>query len=256
MLLKDKIAVIAGDAYGVGQAAALLFMREGAQVLLIDDLAAPREATSLRIGTQDVPFVHADVTQSAEVQRAVAVCEKRYDRVHVLFNVAGRKPIRESFENTSEASWASMLNRNLGSVFWCSKYFLPLMKRAGSGAIVNHASIDAILGNPGIAAYSAGKGGVLPLTHVMAHDLAKYNIRVNSIATGGIRTPGAPITRAEQARMAVTPAGRMGTAEEVANVALFLASDMSTYVNGANIVADGGRTATTHGCYQDSELSA
>jgi NAD(P)-dependent dehydrogenase (short-subunit alcohol dehydrogenase family) len=251
MLLKDKIAVIAGDAYGVGQAAALLFLREGAQVLLIDDLAAPREAATLRIGAQDVPFVHADVTQSAEVQRAVAACETRHDRVHVLFNVAGRKPIRESFEHTSEATWAAMINRNLGSVFWCCKYFLPLMKRAGAGVIVNHASIDAILGNPGIAAYSAGKGGVLPLTHVMAHDLAKYHIRVNSIATGGIRTPGAEITQQEQARMVVTPAARMGTAEEVANVALFLASDMSSYVNGANIVVDGGRTATTHGCYND-----
>jgi NAD(P)-dependent dehydrogenase (short-subunit alcohol dehydrogenase family) len=251
MLLKDKIAVIAGDAYGVGKAAALLFMREGAQVLLIDDLAAPRDATSLCIGAQEVPFVHADVTQSAEVQRAVAACERRYDKVHVLFNVAGRNPIRQSFENTTEDSWQAMLGRNLNFVFYCAKYFLPLMKRAEAGAIVNHASIDAILGNPGIAAYSSAKGGVLPLTHVMAHDLAKYHIRVNSIATGGIRTPGAAITEQEKARMTVTPAARMGTPEEVANVALFLASEMSSYVNGANIVMDGGRTATTHGCYND-----
>jgi NAD(P)-dependent dehydrogenase (short-subunit alcohol dehydrogenase family) len=125
------------------------------------------------------------------------------------------------------------------------------MKRACGGAIINHASIDAILGNPGIAAYSAAKGGVLPLTHVMAHDLAKYQIRVNSISTGGIRTPGAAISRQEEARMAVTPAARLGTAEDVAGVALFLATELSSYVNGANIVVDGGRTATTHGCYND-----
>ena len=125
------------------------------------------------------------------------------------------------------------------------------MKRAGSGAIINHASIDAILGNPGIAAYSAGKGGVLPLTRVMAHDLAKYNIRVNSISTGGIRNPNGTMSKADESRITVTPMARMGTAEDVARVALFLASDLSSYVSGANIVVDGGRTATTHGCYED-----
>jgi NAD(P)-dependent dehydrogenase (short-subunit alcohol dehydrogenase family) len=253
MLLNGKIAVIAGDAYGVGQATALLFMQEGATVVLIDDLAGTPQTTQLRVGTQSFAYVHADVTDSAEVQRAAAACEKQFDKVHVLFNVAGRNPIRQSFENTTEESWAAMLGRNLNSAFLCGKYFLPLIKRAGEGAIINHASIDAILGNPGIAAYSAAKGGVLPLTHVMAHDLAKYHIRVNSISTGGIRTPGAPISRLEQARMAVTPAARMGTAEDVAGVALFLASALSAYVNGANIVVDGGRTATTHGCYNDSQ---
>ena len=144
-----------------------------------------------------------------------------------------------------------MIGRNLTSGFLCAKYFLPLMKRAGSGAIINHASIDAILGNPGIAAYSAGKGGVLPLTRVMAHDLAKYNIRVNSISTGGIRNPNGTMSKADESRITVTPMARMGTAEDVARVALFLASDLSSYVSGANIVVDGGRTATTHGCYED-----
>jgi NAD(P)-dependent dehydrogenase (short-subunit alcohol dehydrogenase family) len=251
MLLKDKVAVIAGDAYGIGQATALLFVAQGAKVMLIDDLAGTPRTTSLRAGTQEYLYVHADVTDSVEVRRAVAACEKQFDKVHVLFNVAGRNPIRQSFEHTTEASWAAMLARNLNAAFLCGKYFLPLIKRAGEGAIINHASIDAILGNPGIAAYSAAKGGVLPLTHVMAHDLAKYQIRVNSISTGGIRTPGAPISRQEEARMAVTPAARMGTAEDVAKVALFLATDLSSYVNGANIVVDGGRTATTHGCYSD-----
>ncbi len=251
MLLEDKIAVIAGDAYGVGQATALLFMREGAKVVLIDDQAGSPQSTSLQIGAQEVPFIHADVTDSAQVQAAAQACESRLAKVHVLFNVAGRNPIRQSFQDTTEETWAAMLDRNLTSVFLCSKYFLPLMRRAGAGAIINHASIDAMLGNPGIAGYSAAKGGVLPLTRVMAHDLAELNIRVNSISTGGIRRPNAPLSRGDQARMAVTPAGRMGTAEDVAKVAMFLASDLASYVNGANIVVDGGRTATTHGCYED-----
>ena len=144
-----------------------------------------------------------------------------------------------------------MIGRNLTSGFLCAKYFLPLMKRAGSGAIINHASIDAFLGNPSLAAYSAAKGGVIPLTHVMAHDLAKYQIRVNCISTGGIRATTAAASDRDEARIAVTPAQRMGTAIDVAHIALFLASDGAAYVNGANIVADGGRTATTHGCYND-----
>lgn len=251
MLLEGKTAVITGDAYGVGQAAALLFMREGANVLFVDDEAGPAHATSLKIGTREVPFVHADVTDSAQVQAVARTCEEKLGMVHVLFNIPGRNPIRQTFQNTTEATWSAMFDRNLNSIFYCCKYFLPLMQRAGGGAIVNHASIDAILGNPGLAAYSAAKGGVLPLTHVMARDLAEFNIRVNSMCTGGIRNPKAPMTPADAARIEVTPAGRMGTPEDVAKVALFLASDMSSYVNGADIVVDGGRIGTTHGCYVD-----
>jgi NAD(P)-dependent dehydrogenase (short-subunit alcohol dehydrogenase family) len=185
------------------------------------------------------------------VQAVARACATRLGKVHVLFNIPGRNPIRESFQHTTEATWAAMLGRNLTSLFLCAKYFLPLMQRAGGGAIINHASIDARLGNPGIAAYSAAKGGVLPLTHVMARDLAEFGIRVNSLCTGGIRRPNAPMSHADGLRIAVTPAARMGTAEDIANVALFLASDLSAYVSGADIVVDGGRTAITQGCYED-----
>lgn len=251
MLLEGKTAVIAGDAYGVGQAAALLFMREGARVLLVDDEAAAPGAASLRVGDRDVPFMHADVTDPVAVQRVAAACDTSLGMVHVLFNIPGRNPIRQAFRDTTEATWSAMLARNLTSLYLCCRHFLPLMKRAGGGSIVNHASIDAILGNPGIAAYSAAKGGVLPLTHVMAHDLAEFGIRVNSLCTGGIRKPGAPLSKADTARVAVTPLARMGTAEDVAKAALFLASDLASYVNGADLVVDGGRIATTHGCYED-----
>lgn len=251
MLLEGKTAVIAGDAYGVGQAAARLFMREGAKVLLVDDQAGPATATSLKVDGTDVPFVHADVTDAAQVQAVALTCAERLGHVHVLFSIPGRNPIRQTFQQTTAETWAAMIARNLTSIFLWAKHLLPLMQRAGGGSIINHASIDALLGNPGLAAYSAAKGGVPPLTHVMARDLAEHNIRVNCICTGGIRTPNAAMTRAEKNRMAVTPANRMGTAEDVANVALFLASEMSAYVNGADIVVDGGRTATTHGCYDD-----
>ena len=251
MLLKNKIAVIAGNAYGVGHAAAALFAREGASVVCIDDNAGFENAKTLRIGDVDVPYFHADVTDSAQVQAVAGACEKFLAKVDILFNIAGRNPIKANFEATTEDTWDTMIGRNLTAGFLCSKYFLPLMKKAGSGAIINHGSIDGFLGNPSIAAYSAAKGGVIPLTHVMAHDLAKYHIRVNSISTGGIRLTTVPGSTRDEARIAVTPSQRMGTPDDVAKVALFLASDMASYVNGANIVVDGGRTTITHGCYDD-----
>jgi NAD(P)-dependent dehydrogenase (short-subunit alcohol dehydrogenase family) len=167
----------------------------------------------------------------------------------VLFNNAGRTAM-QAFEDTSEETWHAMLNLHLTGVFLCSKYLLPLMKKTGGGSIIQHASIDSMLGNPTIAAYSAAKGGLLPLTHVMAHDLARYGIRVNSLSSGAIRTAmSRGKEEASARRVAVTPLKRMGTPEEVARVALFLASDWSSYVNGTNLVVDGGRTGITQGCF-------
>ena len=251
MLLKNKNAVIAGDAYGIGVATAMLFVREGARVVCIDDKPGMEHASTIRVDELDLPYYHADVTDAAQIEAAVRACEKTFATVDILFNVAGRGAIKQAFEQTTEATWEAMISRNLTSGFLCAKYFLPLMKQAAAGSIINHASIDGFLGNPSLAAYSAAKGGVLPLTHVMAHDLAKYHIRVNSISTGGIRSATVAASTMDNARVAVTPSGRMGTAQDVASVALFLASDAAGYVNGANIVVDGGRSIITHGCYND-----
>mgnify|MGYP002629382522 CR=1 FL=1 len=248
--LKDKVAVIAGDSYGIGQATATLFASAGAHVVCINDQADMQHANKIHLGDLALPYFHADVSHAEQVKAVVSACERSLSQVDILFNVAGFA-IKQSFENTSEETWATMIGRNLTSGFLCAKYFLPLLKRAGSGAIINHASIDGFLGNPSIAAYSAAKGGVIPLTHVMAHNLAKYNIRVNSISTGGIRSTKAAASAIDEARVAVTPSQRMGTPADVAHVALFLASDDAAYVNGANIVVDGGRSVITHGCYND-----
>jgi NAD(P)-dependent dehydrogenase (short-subunit alcohol dehydrogenase family) len=251
MILKGKIAVIAGDAWGLGHATALLFAREGAQVICIDDNADMASASALRIEEFEVPHFHADVSDAAQVQAIASACEKTYAKVDILVNVAGRDPIRQSFEKTTHETWNTMISRNLSSAFVCSQAFLPLMKKAGSGSIINHGSIDGVLGNPSIAAYSAAKGGLLPLTHVMAHDLGKYNIRVNCISSSGPRKSAIAVSTVDKARVAVTPSDRQGTPQDVAGVVLFLASDAAAYVNGSNIVVDGGRTATTHGCYDE-----
>ena len=254
MILKDKIAVIAGDAWGLGHATAVLFAREGAQVICIDDnqdSAGMAPASTLRIDDVAVTYFHADVSDAAQVQAVASACERAYAKVDILVNVAGRDPIRQSFEKTTQETWDTMISRNLSSAFVCAKAFLPLIKKAGSGSIINHGSIDGVLGNPSIAAYSAAKGGLLPLTHVMAHDLGKYNIRANCISSSGPRKSAVAVSTVDKARVAVTPSGRQGTPQDVAGVVLFLASDAAAYVNGSNIVVDGGRTATTHGCYDE-----
>jgi len=240
-LLKNKIAVITGNPYGIGRVSAALFAREGAEVVCIDD---SRDGWT----RNEAPHFIADVSDRKAIAAIAAECARKLERADVLFNLPGRAA-KQHFEFTTEEIWNQMIGRNLTAVFNCSQLFLPLMKKAPAASIINHASIDGSLGNPSLAAYSAGKGGVIPLTHVMTHDLGKYRIRVNCISTGAIRD-GAP--RSEDAtRVAVTPLGRTGTPEDIARVALFLASEMSSYVNEANIVADGGRTGITQGCFED-----
>jgi NAD(P)-dependent dehydrogenase (short-subunit alcohol dehydrogenase family) len=251
MNFKGKTAVIAGDAWGLGHATALMFAREGADVICIDDNAGMKDARVLRMDGFELSYFHADVADAAQVRAVANALEKTLAKVDILFNVGGRDPIRQSFEETTHEAWAIMIGRNLSSAYLCAQAFLPLMKKAGSGSIINHGSIDGVLGNPAIAAYSAGKGGLLPLTHVMAHDLGKYGIRVNCVSSSGPRKSAIPETAADKARVAVTPLGRQGTAQDVAPVVLFLASDAASFVSGSNIVVDGGRTATTHGCYED-----
>ena len=245
MLLENRIAVITGNPYGIGRVSAALFEREGARIITIDD---SKDGWTSGSSTGDAPHFLADVSDPNAVAAVVAQCEKTLGRIDILFNLAGRAT-KQSFEKTTPETWDRMIARNLSAAFVCSQQFLPLMKNSPAGVIINHASIDGFLGNPSLAAYSAAKGGVVPLTHVMAHDLGRYGIRVNSISTGGIRD-GA--SRPEDAaRVRVTPLGRTGTPEDVARVALFLASELSSYVNGANIVVDGGRTTITQGCYED-----
>jgi NAD(P)-dependent dehydrogenase (short-subunit alcohol dehydrogenase family) len=245
MLLADKIAVLTGNPYGIGRETAALFAREGARVICIDD--GHEGWTSDGTVAHGRPDFISDVTDAAALAAVIAQC-RNVSRVDILFNLAGRA-LKQRFETTTEETWREMLARNLTAAFICSQQFLPLLKESAGATVINHASIDAFLGNPSIAAYSAAKGGVLPLTHVMAHDLARYGMRVNCISTGAIRDGGS--RPGDEARVKVTPLGRTGTPRDVANVALFLASELSSYVNGANIVVDGGRTTITQGCYED-----
>ena len=250
MRLKGKIAVITGASSGIGRATAILFAREGARVICVDvDEKGGKETLDMiNKETDTALFIRTDVSKSEEVQQMAKECQRRLKQVDILFNNAARI-VWQGFEATTEETWSQMMGINLTGIFLCSKYILPLIKIAGTGSIINHASIDAFLGNPHIAAYSAAKGGIIPLTHVMAYELPKYNIRVNYICSGGIATNYVLDPEEQQKRISATPMKRRGTAEEVAYAALFLASDESSYVNGASLVIDGGRTVITQGTF-------
>src|SRR5262245_29569563 len=138
MNFKDRTAVIAGDAWGLGHATALMLAREGARVICIDDHAELKDARVLRLQELELPYFHADVTDEAQVRAVASAVEKTFPKVDILFNVAGRDPIRQTFERTTHESWRTMIGRNLSSAFFCAQAFLPLMKRAGSGSIINH----------------------------------------------------------------------------------------------------------------------
>ena len=164
-------------------------------------------------------FIEADISKSDDVRLMAEKCGSFTKTIDILFNNAGYS-IKSRFEETTEEQWAEMLDVLLTGTFLCSKYLLPLMKASGAGSIVHHASLDAILGNPLLAAYSVAKGGIVPLTHVMAHDLAKYKIRVNCICSAGIRTPFTG--PGHEARMAVTPGSTSGASPATNSVPVSL----------------------------------
>lgn len=254
LLLSGKVALVTGAAGSIGQAAAVLFARQGAQVICtdIDDESGERVVASILAEGGRGRYHHMDVRSPEDVKAVVAACTEDPGVIHVLFNNVGRSA-KYLFETTPDEVWHDMLEVNLSGAFITSKQVLPLMKAAGAGSIIHHASVDATFGNPSIAAYSAAKGGLIPLTHVMAHDLGKYNIRVNCISSGGIGT-GRNARQGDrqvsyQSRTSVTPLQRRGRPEEVASAALFLASDMASFISGTNLTVDGGRTAITQGTY-------
>ena len=239
-------ALITGAGSGIGQASARLFAREGARVVCVDVKGDAAEATAREIGGRAFA---ADVSKAKDAEAMVAFAEETYGRLDVAFNNAGIFHLDDdSVTNTSEDIWDLVINVNLKGVFLGCKYEIPALLRAGGGAIVNTASFVAILGaaTPQIA-YTASKGGVLSMTREIAVEFARKNIRCNALCPGPVETPllaellSDPARR--QRRLVHIPPGRFARAEEMANAALFLASDEASYVNGATFMVDGGITA-------------
>jgi len=251
MRLEDKVALITGAGSGIGREAALLFAREGASVVVADvaDDAGRKTAAEIEEAGGRAHFVHADVSRGDDVRAMVEEAEKTYGRLNVLFNNAGVFPDADgSVIDTDEDTWDFVLRVNLKGIFLGCKYGIPALLRAGGGSIVNTASFVALMGaaTPQIA-YTASKGGVLALTREVAIEFARKGIRVNALCPGPVDTPllqelfRDPERRAR--RLVHIPMGRLARADEVAKAALFLASDESSYINGAAFTVDGGITA-------------
>jgi NAD(P)-dependent dehydrogenase (short-subunit alcohol dehydrogenase family) len=248
MRLKDKIAIITGAAGGIGRASALLFAREGARVAVVDmDENGAATVDEIERAGGEAIFIKANVSAEALAQAAVAQAVGSFGGVDILFNNAAVSNFKGVIE-TDEAEIDRVLGTNVKSVFFCSKAVIPHMKRAGGGSIINTSSITGIVGAPGMAAYSTSKGAIITLTRTMALEHAEDGVRVNCLCPASIDTPmlqssfdRQPDPRAARAaNVKRHPIGRLGTAEDVAFFALFLASDESSFVTGGTHLIDGG----------------
>jgi NAD(P)-dependent dehydrogenase (short-subunit alcohol dehydrogenase family) len=248
MRLSDKVALITGGGSGIGKASCLLFAREGAKVVVVDLKKETAEATAREIvaaGGEARAFA-ADVSKASDAEAMIHFAEETFGRLNVVFNNAGVfHPQDESVTTTTEEIWDFVIDINLKGVFFGCKYAIPALLRAGGGSIINTASFVAVMGAavPQIA-YTASKGGVLAMTREIAVEFARQNIRANSLCPGPVETPLLAELLADPARrnrrLVHIPAGRFARPEEMANAALFLASDESSYVNASTFLVDGG----------------
>ena len=251
-----KVALITGGANGIGRAAALGFARRGARVVVADHDAAAGEATAeaVREGGGEARFVRADVTRSADVQGYVQATLDAYGAIDCFFNNAGIEGAVAPTVDYEEAVFDAVIAVNLKGVFLGLRHVLPVMLRQGRGAVVNTASTAGLVGSPGLSAYVASKHGVIGLTRTAAGEVGAAGVRVNAVCPGPTDTrmirsleqqssPGDPANAGARYRASI-PLGRYATAEEVADVVLFLCSDGAASVTAAHYVVDGGRTGS------------
>lgn len=246
--LENKVAIITGAARGIGKEEAILFAKEGAKVVVADILKDEAELVANEIiknGGEALGY-KLDVSKAKDWEKLAEDIEKKWGKVDVLVNNAGIFPA-SGIETATEEEWDRVMNINAKSQFLGIKYVLPAMKKAGKGSIINISSIAGLIGTGMAVAYHASKGASRLLTKTVAAELAKYNIRVNSIHPGIIRTQMVQdfLKDEESTRqiLGTTVLGRPAEAIEVAYGALFLASDESSYMTGSELVIDGGYTA-------------
>jgi NAD(P)-dependent dehydrogenase (short-subunit alcohol dehydrogenase family) len=251
MKLAAKVALITGAGSGMGRAAALLFAREGAKVAAvdIDEESARHTADMIKREGGEALAMRADVSRAADAQAMCERASRELGGVNVLYNNAGIEGEGGFLAQLSEEAFDRVIAINLRGVWLGMKYALPQMISHGGGSVINTASIAGLVAVRGAAAYCAAKAGVIALTRVAALEYGRYNIRVNAICPGAVNTPmvqrisGAG-GMSPQATNRVSVLGRIAEPEEIARMALFLASDDCTFATGAPFIVDGGWTVS------------
>jgi NAD(P)-dependent dehydrogenase (short-subunit alcohol dehydrogenase family) len=248
--LKDKSCYVTGAASGIGEAVTQRFLEEGARVALVDRdgerLARVGDEFRRTYGDSAWP-VHLDVQDEAGVARSISELLERWGELHVAVNCAGILGPVGKLHETDTAAYRELISNNLDGIFHCMKHELAAMLKSGGGSLVNIASAAGLVGFPSAAAYTAAKHGVVGLTRTTAIDYAGDRIRVNAIAPGGVDTPLIRATtcstpEGQQMIEAMHPMKRLASPREIANAALFLASDEASFITGAVYAVDGGWT--------------
>ena len=249
--LDGKVALITGAGNGMGQVASVLFAREGARIVVADfsEAGGVETVTAVEAAGGEAAFVKVDVANADQCEAMIEFAMTRFGALNVLYNNAGIFPADDGgTTETPEPTWDRVMEVNLKGVWLGCKYGIPAMLASGGGSIVNVASFVALMGAATAQiAYTASKGGVLAMTREIAVEYGRQNIRANSLCPGPIATPMLEELMSDPARKARRlvhiPMGRLGQADELAKAALFLASDESSFMTGAQLVVDGGITA-------------
>jgi NAD(P)-dependent dehydrogenase (short-subunit alcohol dehydrogenase family) len=254
MRLKGRVSLITGAARGIGRASALLFSREGSGIIIADiDEEGGQETMSEIIGNGGKAiFIKTDVSKKEDVLNLVSRSIEEFGKLHILYNNAGVfwKKKDGRITDIDEDIWNDIININLKSTYLCCRYAIPEIIKSGGGSVINTASSAAVLGVPGCDAYTASKGAIVAITRSMAAEYGGFNVRVNCIVPTHIETPmfeestkNAPGFN-EDKFLKTFPLGKYGKPDDIANAALFLASDESLFVTGSMCAVDGGATST------------
>jgi NAD(P)-dependent dehydrogenase (short-subunit alcohol dehydrogenase family) len=246
--LDDKVVVITGSASGIGREAALLFSDEGAKLCIADVVQEQGEQTAAEC--RDAFFQKVDVSNAKSVQEMYGATAERYGGIDVLYNNAGIMPAEDaSILDTDPDAWQGVQDVNTKGVYLCCKYGIPHLLDRGGGSVINVASFVALMGAAtSQISYTASKGAVLAMSRELSVEFARRGVRVNALCPGPVETPllmrlFEETPGALERRLVHLPMGRLAQAREIAYGALFLASDESSYVNGATFLVDGGLTA-------------
>ncbi|WP_322904685.1 glucose 1-dehydrogenase [Paenibacillus campi] len=252
MDINDKVVVITGGASGIGLQTAKAFWLAGARVVIADISLEQGRHIQQQMNSDRFLFIPTDVTCEDDCSRLVEQTIALYGAIDVLINNAGIE-ISTPLHEMELSEWNRLMNVNVTGVFLCSKHVLKYMMAINKGTIINTCSVSGLVAWPGIPAYNASKGAVLQLTKSLAIEYAPYNIRVNCICPGIIDTPlneqsftanhEGTLATIKKEKSKLSPLGRLGTTQDIANAMLFLASDLSSYMTGAALTVDGGYTA-------------